>query len=303
VRLARQHFFCAEPRCAVGGRGGRKKQSLLHNDDASASGGGTPVGLTPKWMALVDEVHDSIGQIKSKMSELTQKHADHIQVRFGTANDQEQQIEVLTGQITKMYQGARMKVERIGRGEKTLHPDEEVMKGNIQRALASDLQDLSVEFRASQESYLQALQARKERSQRKLGPTATASPPPEEPIVLMERHGDGNLSQLALEIDTGAYDEAVERDRELRNVAKSIRELSDIFRDLAILVIDQGSALDRIDCNLENTSRNMVVAVEHLEKANDYTKGARLRNFMLILLALILVMVVILVIRLGTRHR
>jgi hypothetical protein len=49
--------------------------------------------------------------------------------------------------------------------------DENVMRANIQRALASDLQDLSGEFRKSQESYLQALQSRKERSQRKLGPT------------------------------------------------------------------------------------------------------------------------------------
>jgi syntaxin 16 len=91
------------------------------------------------------------------------------------------------------------------------------------------------------------------------------------------------------------------RDRELRNVTASIRELSDIFRDLAILVIDQGSALDRIDCNLENTQVHMTEAVGHLEQANNYSKGARLRNFMLILLTLILVMVVILVIRLGMR--
>ncbi len=247
-------------------------------------------------------MHDNIGLIKSKMSELTQKHADHIQVRFGTANDEEQQIEVLTGQITKMYQQARMKVERIGKGEQ-LRSDEEVMKSNIQRALASDLQDLSGEFRASQESYLQALQARKERSQRKLGPSSSSLP--EEPIALAERgggSGGGELSQLSLEIEVGAYDEAVERDRELRNVAKSIRELSDIFRDLAILVIDQGSALDRIDCNLENTSVHMREAVVHLDAANNYSKGARLRNFMLVLLALILVMIVILVIRLGTRR-
>jgi syntaxin 16 len=73
----------------------------------------------------------------------------------------------------------------------------------------------------------------------------------------------------------GRYDEALERDRELRNVATSIRELSDIFRDLAILVIDQGTALDRIDCNLENTQDNMHEAVVFLEKANDYTKGVK----------------------------
>jgi syntaxin 16 len=255
-----------------------------------------PIGLTPKWMALVDNVHERIGQIKQKMAELSQKHADHIQVRFGTANDEEQQIELLTASITKMYKQARMQVEKIGKGEK-LRRDEEEMKKNIQRALAADLQELSGEFRASQESYLQALAARKERTQRNLGGSSVAEEPIELKQVGLE---EGQFSQMTM--DLNGYDEAVERDRELRNVTQSIRELSDIFRDLAILVIDQGTALDRIDCNLENTAVHMTEAVVHLEAANNYSKGARLRNFMLILLALILVMVIILVVRLGLRN-
>lgn len=282
----------------MGGKKGRKRavQSLLQNTDDEA----TPSGLTPKWMTLVDEVHETIGMIKTKMAELSQKHADHIQVRFGTANDEEQKIEILTAAITKMYQQARMKVEKIGKGQK-LTPDEQVMKANIQRSLASDLQDLSAEFRASQESYLRALQARKDRTQRKL--TTSTSTVPDEPIELADGQvlASGDLS-LTLQSNAGMYDEAVERDRELRNVAKSIKELSDIFRDLAILVIDQGTALDRIDCNLENTSRNMQEAVVHLEAANNYSKGARLRNFILLLLVLIIILVVILIIRLGTRR-
>ncbi len=45
-------------------------------------------------MSAVEQVHDNIGAIKTKMAELKQKHADHIQVRFGVNNDDEQQIEV-----------------------------------------------------------------------------------------------------------------------------------------------------------------------------------------------------------------
>jgi syntaxin 16 len=177
---------------------------LLHSgEDVDLDSG--PVGLTPKWMNMVDEVHEDVGVIKRKMSELSQKHADHIQVRFGTAGDDEQQIEALTAAITKLYQKARMKVEKIGKGE-VLSKDEDTMKKNIQRALASDLQDLSGEFRQSQESYLQALQARKERSQRKLGGSSL----PEESIQLPDTGlGGGEFSQMAL--DLGGYDEAVER--------------------------------------------------------------------------------------------
>ncbi len=40
----------------------------------------------------------------------------------------------------------------------------------------------------------------------------------------------------------------------LHILAKSIEELSVIFKELAVLVIDQGTVLDRIDYNMEQVS-------------------------------------------------
>lgn len=116
------------------------------------------------------------------------------------------------------------------------------------------------------------------------------------------RVGMADAARTVFAEGNAEYDEVVERDRELRNVAKSIRELSDIFRDLAILVIDQGTALDRIDCNLENTQHHMEESIKHLEVVEDLSKGARLRNTILVLVALILIITVIIVIRLGVRR-
>lgn len=41
------------------------------------------------------------------------------------------------------------------------------------------------------------------------------------------------------------------RDQEIQHIARSIEELSQIFKELAVLVIDQGTVLDRIDFNME----------------------------------------------------
>ena len=41
-----------------------------------------------------------------------------------------------------------------------------------------------------------------------------------------------------------------ERDEEIVRIAKSIEELAAIFKELAVLVIDQGTILDRIDYNM-----------------------------------------------------
>ena len=47
---------------------------------------------------------------------------------------------------------------------------------------------------------------------------------------------------------------------------KSIEDLSTIFKELAVLVIDQGTILDRIDFNMEQVRRNWFRLVERNEQ-------------------------------------
>lgn len=52
-----------------------------------------------------------------------------------------------------------------------------------------------------------------------------------------------------------------DRDQEIVAIAKSIEELSQIFKELAVLVIDQGTVLDRIDYNMEQVVGKYLVVV------------------------------------------
>ena len=47
------------------------------------------------------------------------------------------------------------------------------------------------------------------------------------------------------------------RDRELTEIARSIAQLAELFKDLSVLVIDQGTLLDSVEYNIEQTAVHM----------------------------------------------
>ena len=167
------------------------------------------------------------------------------------------------------------------------------MRTNLQNALAKVLQDLSGKFRESQEGYLKELSLRNQKGKSSLDNDPTTL----EPIAYV----DQGFNQQQMQWANNNYQEIVERDRELRAVAKSIRELAEIFNDLAVLVVDQGTLLDRIDYNIEQASHHTEEAVKEIDQAEKRSKTSRLLSCIMLLCTLIVVMSVLLIIRLATR--
>ncbi len=60
------------------------------------------------------------------------------------------------------------------------------------------------------------------------------------------------------------------RDRELTEIAKSIASLAELFKDLSVLVIDQGTLLDSVEYNIEQTAVHVSEAVKELDTATRY---------------------------------
>lgn len=88
-----------------------------------------------------------------------------------------------------------------------------------------------------------------------------------------------------------------ERDEEIIRIAQSIEELSQIFKELAVLVIDQGTILDRIDFNMEQVVEHTREGIKQLEKAEQHQKSARPIKCIACLLLLIAVMLTILILK------
>jgi len=86
---------------------------------------------------------------------------------------------------------------------------------------------------------------------------------------MMESDADRSFSQTMLQQTsqrTGSNDAAIaQREREINDIAKGIIELSDIFRELQGMIIDQGTMLDRIDYNVERMGTEVKAADKELK--------------------------------------
>ncbi len=76
------------------------------------------------------------------------------------------------------------------------------------------------------------------------------------------------MSQSLLHADPST--ELRTRDRELADIANSIGALAELFKDLSVLVIDQGTLLDSVEYNIEQTAVHMEDAVKDLTVATGY---------------------------------
>ncbi|MCJ1283841.1 hypothetical protein MMC26_003172 [Xylographa opegraphella] len=91
----------------------------------------------------------------------------------------------------------------------------------------------------------------------------------------------------------------VERESEIRNIEQSVGELNELFRDVAHIVREQGTVLDTIEVNVQNTATDTRQADVELRSANRYQRQARGKACCLLLILAVVLVVIILVATLG----
>ncbi|CAG9793131.1 unnamed protein product [Diatraea saccharalis] len=87
-----------------------------------------------------------------------------------------------------------------------------------------------------------------------------------------------------------------EREEEVNKIVRSIVDLNDIFKDLAHMVNEQGTVLDRIDYNIEQTQVQVYEGYKQLQKAERYQRKNRKMHCIFILAVTIVVLVILLII-------
>eukprot|EP00053_Salpingoeca_punica_P015072 m.137866 g.137866 ORF g.137866 m.137866 type:complete len:329 (-) comp16613_c0_seq4:330-1316(-) len=244
--------------------------------------------LPPEWVDDVEEVHELMKTIKEKMKELTELHNKHVnQVKFDNQMKEEHAIEILTSEITSIFHKAEKKLGVIGLKGKNVDSKQHFrVTKNVLQSLATSLQDLSVQFRGNQSTYLKKLKGREERARGFAAETVIDET--DEAAAEAFDTGFNAEQQGQLQDNTQMIKR---REEEITNIVNSISELHTIFKDLSILIVDQGSILDRIDYNIEMASHHIEEGRKQLVLGEKYQKSAAKKYIIVLLILIVLAFV------------
>ncbi|KAF8798710.1 syntaxin-like t-SNARE protein TLG2 [Phlegmacium glaucopus] len=243
--------------------------------------------LPPIWVDVSDQVEDILADTQAKIHTLDKLHAKHVLPGFSDRSQEERDIEALTTDITKAFRSCQSLIQKIANSPHQFPPDPQKSRHgaltgkNVQRGLAAKVQDLSATFRKKQRVYMEKLQGHATKNQDLLLASGTMSLKGSDGLnavdddILAASHTRAQSQSL---IQTESSHELQARDRELTEIAKSIASLAELFKDLSVLVIDQGTLLDSVEFNIEQTVVHMEDSVKELTIATRYQKNTGKRK-------------------------
>lgn len=152
---------------------------------------------------------------------------------------------------------------------------------NVQRQLAGKLQDLTQRQRLQQRSYMDKLKR----------------------VLAGDDLSEAELDESREEVMDDLSELDSQRNEQLDALVNNLNELAYIFKDLATLVVEQGTLMDRIDYNIQEAANQTKAGVRELVKVNfiQAEKSQRTARATACILALILV-IVVLVLALVLKH-
>uniref|UniRef100_A0A8C7F6E2 Syntaxin-1B n=1 Tax=Oncorhynchus kisutch TaxID=8019 RepID=A0A8C7F6E2_ONCKI len=203
-----------------------------------------------------------------------------------------QELEDLTADIKKTANKVRSKLKAI---EQSIEQEEGLNRSSadlrIRKTQHSTLSrkfvEVMTEYNTTQSKYRDRCKDRIQRQLEITGRTTTN----EELEDMLE---SGKLAiftddiKMDSQIDKQALNEIETRHTEIIKLENSIRELHDMFVDMAMLVESQGEMIDRIEYNVEHSVDFVERAVSDTKKAVKYQSQARKKKLMIIVCCTIL---------------
>uniref|UniRef100_A0A8C4YUY0 Syntaxin-3 n=1 Tax=Gadus morhua TaxID=8049 RepID=A0A8C4YUY0_GADMO len=228
------------------------------------------------FFCQIEDIRNSIDKIDDHVAEVRKLYSVILSAPTSDQKTQDE-LEAITNDIKKMANNARNKLKTI---ERNLEADEQERVSADMRIRKSQHAVLSRKFVEVMTKYNEAQVDFRERSkgriQRQLEITGKATT--DEELEEMLESGNAAVFTAGI-VDSGiskqALNEIEARHKDIVRLESSIKELHDMFVDIAMLVESQGGMIDRIENNMDQSVGFVERAVADTKKAAKFQQEAR----------------------------
>ena len=244
--------------------------------------------VSPDWLLFAEECDNIVEKAEANIKKLKDAQTKALKAAKLASTASNLEVGELTNKITRQLRKAQSVVKRIANKPNELSEssaESKVIRLNLMRQKGNRLQNLNAEFRELEQSYVRKLAASRESS----GAFEEA-----EITSLFESE---ELTQL---FEHGTHDEV--QKEAISAALANVEQLSALFSDMQVLVVEQGSVLDRIDFQLGTAVETADAGYHELSKTANLLDNRRTKRVVRWLLFVLLVLFVLNIIKLR-RHK
>ncbi|XP_012282555.1 syntaxin-1A isoform X3 [Orussus abietinus] len=269
------------------------------DDDDVADEVAVPVGGTDDFMteffAEVEEIREMIDKIQTNVEEVKKKHSAILSAPQ-TDEKVKLELEELMADIKKTANKVRAKLKVI---EQNIETEEHTNKSSadlrIRKTQHSTLSrkfvEVMTEYNRTQTDYRERCKGRIQRQLEITGRTTT-----NEELENMLEQGNPAVFTQGIIMETQQAKQTLAdieaRHADIIKLENSIRELHDMFMDMAMLVESQGEMIDRIEYHVEHAVDYVQTATQDTKKALKYQSKARRKKIMIMICLAVLAVIV-----------
>ncbi|XP_020286183.1 syntaxin-1A isoform X1 [Pseudomyrmex gracilis] len=246
-------------------------------DDVSVNVGAQDDFMT-EFFAEVEEIREMIDRIQTNVEDVKKKHSAILSAPQ-TDEKVKQELEDLMSDIKKTANKVRAKLKVI---EQNIEQEEHTNKSSadlrIRKTQHSTLSrkfvEVMTEYNRTQTDYRERCKGRIQRQLEITGRTTT-----NEELEEMLEQGNPAVFTQGIIMETQQAKQTLAdieaRHADIIKLENSIRELHDMFMDMAMLVESQGEMIDRIEYHVEHAVDYVQTATQDTKKALKYQSKAR----------------------------
>lgn len=254
------------------------------------------VGYMDDFFNEVEEIREMIEKIQSNVEEVKKKHSDILSAPQPDEKTKQELDDMMTD-IKKTANRVRAKLKVI---EQSIESDEHVNKASadlrIKKTQHSTLSrkfvEVMTEYNRTQTDYRERCKGRIQRQLEITGRNTTS-----DELEGMLEQGNPAVFTQGIIMETQQAKQTLAdieaRHEDIIKLETSIRELHDMFMDMAMLVESQGELMNRIENHVLEAQDYVVTAKQDTKKAIRYQNKARRKKIMIIVCVTIVILIIL----------